>query len=107
MSIDYFTGTQTEVEVFIAKMDTLMGYPNPATKTTTYTQPQQHHMDRNLWFARVKSVYAPKLGRMIKVRNGPDDTGVDMESVMVGGEKTIRNTRFELEITGAFKLEIS
>ena len=98
MDIDYFVGTKTEVDNLIAKMDTLMGYPNPATKTTTYAKAKRNFTNNVEWFVLVKSVYAPKLGRNVSI--------ADMESVMVGRELTVRATQKTLEIDGAFEPDL-
>lgn len=98
MAIDYFIGTQAECEAFIAKMDVLMGYPNPATKTLTYAKAKQHFTNKAEWFVRIKPVYAPKLKRYVSL--------TDMESVMVGKELTDRTTLNTLETDGAFEPDL-
>ena len=103
---DYFVGTQAECEALIAKMDILMGYPNPPTKTDTYAKTQKHDTLASTFFVRIKSVWAPALDSRIPVKKEPGDTGVDMESVMAGNELTSRKTLTELEGEGAFPKEL-
>lgn len=60
---DYFVGTLAECQDYIAKMDTDLGYPNPATKTDTYALPAPHEVEKgvdgkDVYMVVVKGVYS-------------------------------------------------
>ncbi len=56
---EYFIGTLAQCQAFISKMDTMLGYPNPATKTLTYSEPREHTGKSGTYIVPLKSVFAP------------------------------------------------
>ena len=58
--LEYFVGTLSACESFIRKMNTMMGYPNPETKTERYSIPREHATKKGTWFVPLKAVIPPK-----------------------------------------------
>lgn len=81
---NYFVGTQAECEALIAKLDVLMGYPNPKTKTTTYAKAREHHSKPGTWFVIIVDVWSPLLDRRF--------TLIDIDDNSNANEKTSRST---------------
>lgn len=96
-SQDYFVGNLAQSNAYIAKMDTLMGYPNPATKTTTYAEAQNHENDASKYLVVIKSVHSPTLGRKILISE--IDTGSSSADIIK------RKNRSVLDAEGAFNSE--
>ena len=61
--IEYFVGTFGECTSLVARLNTLMGYPDQAAKTTKYAEPHEHAAKPGTWLVILKEVNAPKLGR--------------------------------------------
>ena len=92
---DYFVGTLAECRAYIAKMDTMMGYPNPATKTTTYAKPIKHQGKPDAFMVPIKEVWAPKLKRQAFIS--------DIDAASTVAERTTkRETTEQLKAQGAF-----
>ena len=90
---EYFVGTKKECEGLVAKMDLLLGYPNPETKTLTYARVRQHAAKRGVYFVIMKSVHSPIMGRK--------STLTEMRAPLTSKERT--STSFEaLDLEGAF-----
>ena len=90
---DFFIGTRKECEDYIAKIDTMLGYPNAETKTLTYAKPLPHLSKRGMFFIPIKSVYAHSLKRYADIS----------EIDAVSTEKELaRVTVADLEREGAF-----
>lgn len=94
---NYFVGSLIECNSLISKMDNIMGYPNPATKTDTYAIPRKHVSLANTYFVIIKEVHAPRLGRKIMLS--------EMTKDMSTKEKTWKN-RDILKSEGAFPVSI-
>ena len=60
---EYFIGTLTECQALISKMDTMLGYPNAATKTLTYSEPREHGAKPGTYIVPLKSVFAPNFNK--------------------------------------------
>lgn len=83
----------------VVRMNTLMGYPNPPTKTESYGPPDIHQLDVNKTGAQkhlvvIKEVWAPSLGR--------NATIVDIDGQLSPGERNDIKTKEVLEAEGAF-----
>lgn len=99
-AIDYFVGTLKECQDYIAKMDAMMGYPNPATKTTTYAKPVKHEGRADTFMVPIKSVWAPKMNRQAFVS--------DIDAVSSVAERTTKRiARKNLEAEKAFQILVN
>lgn len=99
-AIDYFIGTRAECESYIAKMDAMMGYPNPATKTTTYAKPVKHEGRADTFMVPIKSVWSPKLNRQAFI--------ADIDAASTEAERTTRRrTTEDLEGEKAFQILVN
>ena len=99
-AIDYFVGTLAQCEAYIAKMDAMMGYPNPATKTDTYAKPVKHEGRADTFMVPIKSVWAPKLNRQAFVS--------DIDAVSSVAERTTKRiARENLEAEKAFQILVN
>ena len=94
--MEYFVGTEQECIDYIAKLDVMMGYPNPATKTVTYAKPIPHNGKPGTFMVRIKSVWAPGMNRQAMIS--------DIDSVSSAKELT-RTTDETLKLEGAFPIE--
>lgn len=93
---DYFVGILTECQSLIAKMDSMMGYPNPATKTNTYAKPIPHDAKPGTFMVPIKSVWGPALNRQTMIS--------DIDAIGTTNEK-LRTSRATLEAENAFPEE--
>ena len=94
---DYFVGTLSQCNSYIAKMDTMMGYPNPKTGTLTYAKPRPHANAPPLFLVPIKRVWGPGLGKMVDIR--------DIDKASTGAEISARRKHSVLEAEGAFDSE--
>ena len=94
---DYFVGTEQECIDYIAKLDAMMGYPNPATKTVTYAKPIPHDGKAGTFMVPIKSVWGPALNRQAMIS--------DIDSIGTVNEK-LRTSREALETENAFPKDI-
>lgn len=60
---EYFIGTLSQCQAFISRMDTMLGYPNAATKTLTYSEPREHGAKLGTYIVPLKSVFAPSFNK--------------------------------------------
>lgn len=93
-AVEYFVGTLAECQAVVAKLDTLLGYPNAATKTLTYGKCRKHENRANTHYVIIKEVWAPKLDRVGRIS--------DIDSVSSVDEKSKRISRTTLDAEGAF-----
>lgn len=91
---DYFVSTDQKCKDYIAKMDSLMGYPNTATKTDTYAKPIRHEGNSGKYLVIIKEVWAPELGRQAFIS--------DIDNNSTGTEISARKTHSVLKAEGAF-----
>lgn len=91
---DYFMGTLVECTAYIAKMDILLGYPNPETKTSTYAKPVEHPKKPNTYYISLENSFGPKLKRRISY----DELDDNMSPAQRGKKKT----RAQLRSDGGF-----
>lgn len=77
-----------------SRMNILMGYPNPPTKTDQYSEPREHANDPGTYLLIIKEVWSPLLNRQATV--------VDIEGELSPGELNTVKTRETLELEGAF-----
>ena len=91
---DYFMGTESQCLDFIAKMDSLMGYPNAEVKTVTYAKPRAHNGNAGMFYIPLKSVNAPKLGGVFPLE--------DMDNAMSPDEIARKKTYEDLSNENAF-----
>lgn len=95
--MDYFVGTERECKDYIVKLDVMMGYPNPATKTDTYAKPIPHDGKAGTFLVPIKSVWAPTLNRQAML--------TDINAVGTVKEK-LRTSRTKLKLENAFKTKL-
>jgi len=81
----------------VTRMNILMGYPNPATKTVTYAEPIEHDAIPGTYLVILKSVWAPALNRNVTL----DEINGELNPAELASIKTQQ----ELEAEGAFPLE--
>ena len=81
---EYFIGTLLECNVYIAKLNVLLGYPSVPNKTTTYAIPREHLKEAGVYFMPLKRVYAPRLSSNITLEELDDK----MSSVQKLNKKT-------------------
>lgn len=91
---------------YIGKMNDLMGYPNPATKTERYDIPRPHatqpgkclvilkHHVETAGKVTQRGVWSPKLNRRVTLD--------DFDSVSTPAEKSKRKLKSKLKAEGAF-----
>ena len=91
---EYFVGTLGECTSMVARMNTLMGYPNPETKTMRYAIPREHAASPGTYLVIMKQVHAPKFERRINI--------AEMIDKLTPVEKGQIKTREALETEGAF-----
>jgi len=92
--INYFAHLKENCDAFIAKIDIMMGYPNPDTKTFTYSIPIQHKKINSKHMVILKPVWSPKLNRMTTIN--------DIDNISDVSEKENRLSHEDLEEEGAF-----
>ncbi len=96
------TATLGEAQAIIAKIDSLLGYPNEKTKTLTYANPLLHDLDKSKQGAKrylviVKDgVGYPKLARNAVL--------ADLNGRLTAKELGQKKTRQTLEQEKAFKV---
>ncbi len=96
-AIDYFVGANSgQCAAYIAKLETMMGHPNPATKTVKYAEMDMHQGPGNSGKCIVilESVWLPSIGRGALMS--------DIDSVSTAPEMAKRKTREQLEGEEAF-----
>jgi len=93
--VDYVT-TQNfgNANSIVARMNILMGYPHPPTKTDRYTIPQEHASVPGEYLVIIKEVWAPALGR--------NATVADITGELNPAERNTITSREALEAQGAF-----
>jgi len=91
--IEYFVGTLKDCKDLVAKLDTLLGYPNIDTKTETYAVPMKHETFPGVFFIPMKDTYSPAKNRETPL--------AEMSSVMSGKELTWK-TETLMRVEGAF-----
>lgn len=94
LAVDYFVSTSVECEAYATKMNTLHGYPNPATKTEDYGKCKQHNSRASNYYVIIKSVWSPKLNRQMTIS--------DIDGASTAGEKNKRRSRSNLIQENAF-----
>ena len=95
---EYFVGTFGECTSLVARMNTLMGYPNPETKTYRYAIPKEHAASSGTYLVIMKQVHAPKFSRRINM--------AEMLDKLTPVEKGQIKTREALEAEGAFTKDV-
>ncbi len=77
-----------------ARMNTLLGYPNPATKTDQYAEPQEHASDSGTYLLIIKGVWSPLLNRQATIS--------DIKGELSPAELSAIKSGATLEAEGAF-----
>ncbi len=95
----YFYGNLASCNSLIGKLDSLLGFPDPTTKTDTYALPIPHDSIAGQFLVILEPVYAPALSRYINIS--------DIDSVAKGREKTDRKDRSVLVNEGAFPIGVT
>lgn len=91
---DYFVAPLVAANAYINKMNILMGYPNPSTKTVTYAVARKHLNSPGMYLVIIKSVYSPNLNRNISI--------AEINAGSTVGEKTSRKSIEVLRSENAF-----
>jgi len=92
--INHFVHFEDACIGYIERIDAMLGYPNPETKTLTYAVPVQHQSKKSKFMVIIKPVHAPALNRHITIE--------DIDAITTSNEIKKRQTHESLLSEGAF-----